>query len=163
MSSRDFGTEVLRVEQAEDVERLDEWIHDAYVEDALEFDAEAQRAVIPFAQESANLSDPLPSMADPVLVERTPLAELYEVPFTRCFVVVSHARSLDAEIDWGYPVLEDATYRDSTLRLSGTANLTIAVTTVDVRVFVTAEESGRRLRKRHRGGWESDRPLNPPA
>ena len=74
MSSRDFGTEVLRVEQAEDVERLDEWIHDAYVEDALEFDAEAQRAVIPFAQESANLSDPLgPEWLEETMVEITSL------------------------------------------------------------------------------------------
>lgn len=48
-----FGVEVLRVQRPEEVGQLDWWIHDGYVEDAIEFDAEAQRAVIPFGQESA--------------------------------------------------------------------------------------------------------------
>jgi hypothetical protein len=101
-------------------------------------------------------------MADPVLVEQTALAEVYEVPFTRCFIVVNHARSLDTKIDWGYPALEGATYDESTLRLDGTANVTIRVTAIDIRVPVSAEESGRILRTR-RGHWWSERWLNPPA
>ena len=80
-----------------------------------------------------------------------------------CPWVVEHARSLDSEIDWGYPMLEAATCRDSELRLSGVAKITIPVTGVDIAVFVSTEIARWRLRKVRESGWVSDEPLNPPA
>lgn len=62
-------------------------------------------------------------MADPELVKKTPLAEHYEVPVTRCLIVVDHAQRIDARINWGCPMLVNATFRDSTLRLKGIAKL----------------------------------------
>jgi len=96
------GTEVLRFERPEDVSRLDDWIHDGYLEDDLSFSAEAACAVIPFAQESG-WGERHSDMADPMLVKTTLLARHFEVPLTRCYVVVRQATALDADIDWGNP------------------------------------------------------------
>ncbi len=160
--NRSFGTEILRIQAPNEVSLLDEWIHDAYVEDAIEFSPEERRAVIPFAQESG-WGDRHPSMADPELVKTTPLARHYEVPLTRCYIVIEHVHSLDPVIDWGCPTLVGADYVDREIRLSGIAKISVRVSDLDIRVFVSAQEAGRLLRKVLRG-WpaESDRWLNPP-
>ena len=151
------GDEALRVTRGADVPRLDDWIHDAYVEAALELDREQHRAVIPFAQESG-WGDRHAAMADPVLRRRGLLARRYDVPLTRCFLVVEHATALDDDVDWGVPMLTGAAYVDGSIRLGLVHGaVAVAVTDVDVRVVVTGERAGL-LRRRVLRGWpiESD-------
>jgi hypothetical protein len=151
------GTEVLRVATAEGVHELDDWIHDAYLEDALEFDADARRAMIPFAQESGwGARDA--GMADPVLRGRGLLWRRYEVPLTRCRLVVENATALDAEVDWHSAMLTGAAYVDGKVRLGLLHGaVAVAVAAVDVRVMVTGDRAGA-LRRRVWRGWpvESD-------
>lgn len=155
------GTEVLRIQRPEDVSNLDAWIHDAYLEDALQFSAEVGRAVIPFAQESG-WGTLHPSMPDPVLIRRTLFSRHYRVPLTRCYLVVEHARSLDADVDWGIPMLNvvhfDASQSILTLADVG---VSIAVSELDVRLLVSSEVVGHLHRKILRW-WaiESDRWLD---
>jgi hypothetical protein len=143
------GTEVVRVAAAEAVSQLNDWVHDGYLEDALQFSAGAARAIIPFAQESGwgSLHS---SMSDPQLVTETFLARHYEVPLTRCYIIVEHAERLEADIDWGNPSLDQADFSDSTFRLttgSFARGVSVAVTDVDIRVLVSSEEAGRLYRK----------------
>jgi hypothetical protein len=58
------GTEVVRIDTAEAASQLNDWLHDGYLEDALQFSAEAARAILPFAQESG-WGHLHPSMSDP--------------------------------------------------------------------------------------------------
>ena len=149
MIDQPSGTEVVRVDAAEAVSQLNDWVHDGYLEDALQFSAEAARAIIPFAQESG-WGHLHPSMPDPQLVRETLLARHYEVPLTRCYIIVEHAERLEADIDWGNPSLDQADFSDSTLRLttgSFAPGVSVAVTDVDIRVLVSSEEAGRLYRK----------------
>jgi hypothetical protein len=152
------GTEVLRVQSPEEFPQLDDWIHDAYLEDALQFSAETARAVVPFAQESG-WGSLHPSMPDPVLIRRTLFSRHYRVPLTRCYLVVEHAKSLDADVDWGIPMLNVAHFdgRQSILTLAD-VGVPIAVSELDIRVLVSSEVAGHLHRKVLRG-WpmESDR------
>jgi hypothetical protein len=109
------------------------------------------------------MGDPHPSMPEPELVKATLLARHFEVPLTRCYVVVEHAASLDADIDWGYPSLVRAGLSDSTLRLesgSYAEGIRIALTDVDIRILVSGQPAGRLYRRVLRG-WpiEHDRKL----
>jgi hypothetical protein len=152
-----YGEEVLRVGRTEDVPRLDDWIHDAYLEDNLKFSAEESRVVVPFAQESGWGSRHA-SMADPVLVKRTLLARHYEVPLTRCYLVVQKAQSLDYKVDWGNPTLVCARFDPKQMVLELDFGISISVAELDVRVFVSADEARRLHRKVLRGfPAESDR------
>jgi hypothetical protein len=152
------GTEVLRIHSPEEVPQLDNWIHDAYLEHALHFSAETARAVVPFAQESG-WGTLHPSMPDPVLVRQTLFSRHYRVPLTRCYLVVEHAKSLDADVEWGMPMLNVAHFDDwqSILTLAD-VGVSIAVSELDIRVLVTPEVAGHLHRKVLRG-WpmESDR------
>jgi len=144
-----LGTEVLRIESPDGVPGLNDWIHDAYLEDAFRFSPESAQAVIPFAQESG-WGHLHPSMADPELVAETMLARHYHVPLTRCYIVVEQAKSLDADIDWGNPSLLEADFSESTLLLrsgSFSKGISVGVTDVDVRVLVSPELAGRLFRK----------------
>jgi hypothetical protein len=156
------GTEVLRVKRPEDVPEFDYWVHDAYLEDGLRFSAESARAVVPFAQESG-WGDRHPSMPDPDLVRQTPLARHYEVPLTRCYLVVEHATALDSDIDWGNPTLTAVHFDATGATLTLDSSVSIGVSGVDIRVLVSVEEAGRLYRKVLRG-WpiESDRWLSRP-
>ena len=55
--------------------------------------------------------------AEPSLVRKTVFARPYEVPLTRCYVVVEHAEGLECDIDWGNPSLVEADYLESTFSL----------------------------------------------
>lgn len=156
------GTEVARIQSPEDVSQLDDWIHDAYLEDALQFSAETARAVLPFAQESS-WGDRHPLITDPVLTRRTLTSRHYRVPLTRCYLVVEHAKSLNVNVDWGIPMLNIARFdtEQSILTLVD-VDVSIAVTELDVRVLVSSEVAGHLHRKILRG-WpiESDRGVGP--
>jgi hypothetical protein len=158
------GTEGLRVTLPEDVPKLNDWVHDGHLEDAMRFSAEAARAVIPFAQESG-WGHLHPSMPDPQLVRKTVFARHYQVPLTRCYLLVQHAQSLDADdIDWGNPTLLGAKFDESSsvvkLEMVPPAGVSIAVRDVDVRVLVSPEPVGL-IHRRVLRGWpiEIDRSL----
>ncbi len=143
------GTEVLRVRSPEAVSEITDWVHDAYLEDAVRFSVASARAVIPFGQESG-WEQLHSSMADPKLVKTTLLARHYEVPLTRCYLVVEHAQSLEVDIDWADPVLLEADFSDSTLRVrSGSFGdgVSVSVSDFDVRLLVTSEEGDRLYRR----------------
>jgi hypothetical protein len=138
-------------------------VHDAYLEDGLEFSKDSARAVIPFAQESG-WGSLHPSMPNPSLVRKTVFARHYEVPLTRCYVVVEHAEELECDIDWGNPSLLEADHLESTFWLrsgSFATGVRVRVSAIDVRLLVTTHVAGRIYRKVLRG-WpiESDRWLN---
>ncbi len=159
------GIEVLRVERAEQVSELDGWVHDAYLEEEdVRFSAAAARAVIPFAQESG-WGDRHPSMPGPVLVKTTLFAHHYEVPLTRCFLVVERALSLEVDVLWEVPDLVAAEFSDSTFRLTsdGGEGVAVRVEGLDVRLLVSGDEAGRLYREVLRW-WpaEYDRRLSPP-
>ena len=148
---------MLRVTRGADVPRIDDWIHDAYLEDALELDRERGRAVIPFAQESG-WGERHAAMADPVLRRSGLLSRRYDVPLTRCLLVVEHATALDADVDWHSAMLTGAAYVDGSIRLGLVHGaVAVAVADVDVRVLVTGDRAGS-LRRRVLRGWpiESD-------
>jgi hypothetical protein len=124
-------------------------VHDAYLEDGIQFSADTQRAVIPFVQESA-WGDLHPSMPDPELVKKTLVARHYRVPLTRCHIVVNHATSLATDIEWGCPDMVEAQYSDSMFRLmsdSDSVAVAIGVTDLDIRVLVSSERGGWVYRK----------------
>ena len=149
MIAQPSGIEVVRVDTSEAVSQLNDWVHDGYLEDALQFSAEAAQAIIPFAQESG-WGTLHPSMPDPQLVRQTLLARHYRVPLTRCYIIVEHAERLDTDIDWGNPSLLEADFSVSTFRLatgSSARGVSVAVTDVDIRVLVSSEEAGRLYRK----------------
>jgi hypothetical protein len=155
--------EVLRIGTASDVGELNDWVHDAYLEHALEFSEDSARAVIPFAQESG-WGSLHPSMPNPSLVRKTVFARHHEVPLTRCYVVVEHAEELECDIDWETRVFSEADYLESTFWLrsrSFATGVRVRVWAIDVRVLVTTNVAGRIYRKVLRG-WpiESDRWLN---
>ena len=157
------GTEVLRIRTATDVGELNDWVHDAYLEDALKFSHDSARAIIPFAQES-RWGALHPSMPNPILVKKTVFARHYEVPLTRCYLVVEHAEGLECDIDWGNPSLLEADYSESTFWLRSASFATgvrVRVSAIDVQVLVTTDVTERVYRKVLRG-WpiESDRWLN---
>jgi hypothetical protein len=157
------GVEVLRIAHEDQVCQLDHWVHDAHLEDALQFSAQSARAVIPFAQESA-WAPPHPSMADPELVKTTRLARHYRVPWTRCYIVVEHAESLESEVEWGSPSLVEADFSESTFRLmadSDSAAVSVQVTALDIRLLVSSAQSARTYRKVLRWGsfeWGTNDP-----
>ena len=149
MTGQPSGTEVLRVHKPDAVSQLNDWVHDGYIEHALHFSAEAARAIIPFAQESG-WGHLHPSMSHPELVKEKLLARHYEVPLTRCYIVVGHAERLEADIDWGNPSLDQARFSDSTFRLttgSFARGISVAVSDVDIRVLVSSDEAGWLYRK----------------
>lgn len=89
-------------------------------------------------------------MSDPELVKEELLARHYEVPLTRCYIIVEHAERLEADIDWGNPSLDQAHFSDSTFRLttgSFARGISVAVSDVDIRVLVSSDEAGRLYRK----------------
>ena len=135
------GQEVLRIVRPDQVVQLNDWVHDAYLEDELRFSPQAARAVIPIAQESA-WAHLHPSMPDPELVKTTVFARHYQVPLTRCYIVVEHANSLETDIEWGCPDLLAAEYSDSTFRLmsgENSAAVSVRVGALGVRLLVSSE------------------------
>ena len=149
MTGQPSGTEVRRIQEPGAISQLNDWVHDGYLEDALQFSTESARAIIPFAQESACASLH-PSMPNPQLVRETILARHYEVPLTRCYLVVEHAERLDADIDWGNPSLLEPDFSDATFRLttgSFARGVSVAVTDLEIRLLVSSEEAGRLYRK----------------
>jgi hypothetical protein len=144
------GAEALRVSRADEVPQLTAWVHDAWLEDAIQFSAETRRAVIPFLQESA-WGDLHPSMADPTLVKKTLISRHYRVPLTRCYIVANHATSLEADIEWDCSDIVEAQYSESTFRLmsdySGSAAVAVRVTELDIRLLVSAQRGGWVYRK----------------
>lgn len=156
------GQEVLRIVRPDQVIQLNDWVHDAYLEDELRFSAQSARAVIPFAQESA-WGHLHPSMSDPELEKTTLFARHYHVPLTRCYIVVEHAKSLETDIEWGCPDLLAAEYSDSTIRLmsgENSAAVSVRVGALDVRLLVSSAVA-RWLHRKVLRWWpvESDRSL----
>jgi hypothetical protein len=156
------GAEALRIVDPKQISRLNDWVHDAYLEDAIQFSAEDGRAVIPFAQESA-WGHLHPSMPDPELVKQTLFAHHYRIPMTRCFLAVEHATSLETDIEWGNPMILEADFFRSTFRLladTDSAMVSVRVTELDIRVVVSSEQAKTVYRKVLRG-WpiESDRQI----
>jgi hypothetical protein len=156
------GEEVLRITRPDEVGELTNWVHDAFLEDAIQFSAESGRVVVPFMQESA-WGDLHPAMPDPELAKETFFARHYHVPLTRCFIVVEQAISVDTDIEWGCPDLLDAKYSQSVFRvMSGDdcAAVSVHVAELDVRVLLSSEVAQWMHRKVLRGlRIESDRPV----
>lgn len=145
------GTEVLRVESSEAISELSQWVHDGYLEDGIRFSAASARAVIPFVQERRQR--PLhASMAGPELIKSTPLARHYDVPLTRCYIVIEQAETLAVETDSGDPLL-GADFSDSTFRVSSAyfGDVSVRVTDLEIRLLVTSATPARLHRRVLRG------------
>lgn len=161
------GVEVVRVERPDQVAGLDDWVHDAYLEDAIQFSAESARAVIPFAQESC-WGRLHASMRDPTLARETAFARHNHVPLTRCYLIVDHAASVEIDLDWGDPGLREADFSESTFSLradsSPTAAVSVCVTDLNIRLLVSAQDAGTLYRKVLRAlTIQSDRWLTRPS